>query len=68
MFFLLCAYYKHLYNRCIPYRLVKTKDQHVDKEKRIEVLMVSSPNRNDMVFPKVLNLFFSSSCSDFDIK
>ncbi|CAH1437830.1 unnamed protein product [Lactuca virosa] len=41
-----------LVSGCIPYRLVKTKDQHVDKEKRIEVLMVSSPNRNDMVFPK----------------
>lgn len=39
----------HLYNRCIPYRQDKTKD-----ENRIEVLMVSSPNRDDMVFPKVL--------------
>ncbi|KAJ0908900.1 putative NUDIX hydrolase domain-containing protein [Helianthus annuus] len=36
-----------LVSGCIPYRLDKTKDQN-----RIEVLMVSSPNRDDMVFPK----------------
>nr|XP_043634551.1 nudix hydrolase 13, mitochondrial isoform X1 [Erigeron canadensis] len=36
-----------LVSGCIPYRLAKTKDQN-----RIEVLMVSSPNRDDMVFPK----------------
>ncbi|KAJ0704443.1 putative NUDIX hydrolase domain-containing protein [Helianthus annuus] len=38
---------QHLYNRCIPFRLTKTEDQD-----KIEVLMVSSPNRDDMVFPK----------------
>ncbi|KAK9061626.1 hypothetical protein SSX86_018808 [Deinandra increscens subsp. villosa] len=36
-----------LVSGCIPYRLAKTKDQN-----QIEVLMVSSPNRDDMVFPK----------------
>ncbi|XP_076887117.1 nudix hydrolase 13, mitochondrial-like [Bidens hawaiensis] len=36
-----------LVSGCIPYRQDKTKD-----ENRIEVLMVSSPNRDDMVFPK----------------
>lgn len=41
-----------LVSGCIPYRLVKIKDQHNDKENKIQVLMVSSPNRDDMVFPK----------------
>lgn len=36
-----------LVSGCIPYRLAKTEDQN-----RIEVLMVSSPKRDDMVFPK----------------
>ncbi|KAL8247215.1 hypothetical protein R6Q59_008431 [Mikania micrantha] len=36
-----------LVSGCIPYRLAKTKEQN-----KIEVLMVSSPNRDDMVFPK----------------
>lgn len=36
-----------LVSGCIPYRHVKSKDQN-----RIEVLMISSPNRDDMVFPK----------------
>ncbi|XP_076923454.1 nudix hydrolase 13, mitochondrial-like [Bidens hawaiensis] len=36
-----------LVSGCIPYRLVKTEDQE-----KIELLMVSSPNRDDMVFPK----------------
>ncbi|XP_076925827.1 nudix hydrolase 13, mitochondrial-like [Bidens hawaiensis] len=36
-----------LVSGCIPYRLVKTEDLE-----KIEVLMVSSPNRDDMVFPK----------------
>lgn len=40
------------YNRCIPYRLTE-EDKDVDRENRIEVLMISSPNRSDLVFPKV---------------
>ncbi|XP_071734920.1 nudix hydrolase 13, mitochondrial-like [Rutidosis leptorrhynchoides] len=36
-----------LVSGCIPYRLAKSSDQN-----SIEVLMVSSPNRDDMVFPK----------------
>ncbi|XP_022751824.1 nudix hydrolase 12, mitochondrial-like [Durio zibethinus] len=40
-----------LVSGCIPYRLTKD-DKDVDKENRIEVLMVSSPNRSDLVFPK----------------
>ncbi|TXG54973.1 hypothetical protein EZV62_020229 [Acer yangbiense] len=41
------------YNRCIPYRLTKDEDdQNNDIETRIEVIMVSSPNRTDLVFPK----------------
>ncbi|XP_024988611.1 nudix hydrolase 12, mitochondrial-like isoform X2 [Cynara cardunculus var. scolymus] len=41
-----------LVSGCIPYRLAKTEDQRINVKNRIEVLMVSSPNRNDMVFPK----------------
>ncbi|KAE8100092.1 hypothetical protein FH972_018019 [Carpinus fangiana] len=47
------AYSLDAYNRCIPYRLSKEdKDQSGEKEKCIEVLMISSPNRDDLVFPK----------------
>ncbi|XP_033128606.1 nudix hydrolase 13, mitochondrial isoform X3 [Brassica rapa] len=39
--------------RCIPYRLVKDEeDSSVDLENKLQVLMVSSPNRHDLVFPK----------------
>lgn len=42
-----------LVSGCIPYRLRKDdEDQNNDIENRIEVLMVSSPNRTDLVFPK----------------
>ena len=41
-------------NRCIPYRLIENHEDHsTDLEKSIEVLMISSPNRSDLVFPKV---------------
>jgi len=43
-------------NRCIPYRWKKGKvDQMGDAEEIIEVLMISSPKRDDLVFPKVLS-------------
>ncbi|KAJ7976320.1 Nudix hydrolase [Quillaja saponaria] len=42
-----------LVSGCIPYRFREdTKDDMSDTEKIIEVLMVSSPNRDDLVFPK----------------
>lgn len=42
-----------LVSGCIPYRLSKEeKDQSGEKENCIEVLMISSPNRDDLVFPK----------------
>lgn len=42
-----------LVSGCIPYRLVKDDEGHcINLEKRVEVLMISSPNRDDMVFPK----------------
>lgn len=45
-------------NRCIPYRLVgNNKDQPFELENSIEVLMISSPNRDDLVFPKVPGLY-----------
>ncbi|XVE84257.1 hypothetical protein DITRI_Ditri16bG0156200 [Diplodiscus trichospermus] len=40
-----------LVSGCIPYRMTKD-DSNVDMENRIEVLMISSPNRSDLVFPK----------------
>lgn len=39
-----------LVSGCIPYRLTKDDDEGLCH--RIKVLMVSSPNRNDLVFPK----------------
>lgn len=51
-------------NRCIPYRLREDKeDCSSNIENRIQVLMVSSPSRNDLVFPKVY-IFLSSHISD----
>ncbi|OVA09708.1 NUDIX hydrolase domain [Macleaya cordata] len=42
-----------LVSGCIPYRIKKdVEDDTVDSENRLEVLMVSSPNREDLVFPK----------------
>ncbi|KAG2261439.1 hypothetical protein Bca4012_013809 [Brassica carinata] len=43
-----------LVSGCIPYRLVKDEeeDSSVDLENKLQVLMVSSPNRHDLVFPK----------------
>lgn len=50
-------------NRCIPYRLIEDSDEvhddQCDIENKIEVLMVSSPNRDDLVFPKVYNFIHS---------
>ncbi|KAF8390762.1 hypothetical protein HHK36_025289 [Tetracentron sinense] len=38
---------------CIPYRLEKDgEDYSCDLGNRLKVLMISSPNRNDLVFPK----------------
>lgn len=45
--------------RCIPYRLRKEDEEEKDDlENRIEVVMVSSPNRTDLVFPKVWPCLF----------
>ncbi|PSS18259.1 Nudix hydrolase [Actinidia chinensis var. chinensis] len=41
-----------LVSGCIPYRVAKHDDHHGDSEHKIEVLMISSPNRDDLVFPK----------------
>ncbi|CAH8252127.1 unnamed protein product [Arabidopsis lyrata] len=45
-----------LVSGCIPYRLIKAdeieEDSSVDFVNKLEVLMVSSPNRHDLVFPK----------------
>ncbi|XP_077227327.1 nudix hydrolase 13, mitochondrial-like [Tasmannia lanceolata] len=42
-----------LVSGCIPYRLKKNVDDHTGGlEDRLEVLMISSPNRHDLVFPK----------------
>ncbi|KAK4788323.1 hypothetical protein SAY86_019642 [Trapa natans] len=44
-----------LVSGCIPYRLVKDNEYHnigSSIENGVEVLMVSSPNRDDLVFPK----------------
>ncbi|KAG2301567.1 hypothetical protein Bca52824_030218 [Brassica carinata] len=43
-----------LVSGCIPYRVVKDEDDSsVDFENKLQVLMVSSPNRHDLVFPKL---------------
>ncbi|ESQ35533.1 hypothetical protein EUTSA_v10008801mg [Eutrema salsugineum] len=45
-----------LVSGCIPYRLIKDveteEDTSADFVNKLEVLMVSSPNRHDLVFPK----------------
>ncbi|KDP41877.1 hypothetical protein JCGZ_26895 [Jatropha curcas] len=43
-----------LVSGCIPYRLIKDNDEQSndDIENKIQVLMISSPNRTDLVFPK----------------
>ncbi|CAH2038036.1 unnamed protein product [Thlaspi arvense] len=46
-----------LVSGCIPYRLIKDEETEedttsVDFVNKLEVLMVSSPNRHDLVFPK----------------
>ncbi|OMO85592.1 hypothetical protein CCACVL1_10090 [Corchorus capsularis] len=42
-----------LVSGCIPYRLTKEDDKEdMEMENRVEVLMISSPNRSDLVFPK----------------
>ncbi|KAG7563641.1 NUDIX hydrolase-like domain superfamily [Arabidopsis suecica] len=44
-----------LVSGCIPYRLVKDEEEDstsVDFENKLQVLMISSPNRHDLVFPK----------------
>ncbi|XP_022989718.1 nudix hydrolase 13, mitochondrial [Cucurbita maxima] len=44
-----------LVSGCIPFRLIEDSDEvhdQCDIENKIEVLMVSSPNRDDLVFPK----------------
>ncbi|KFK33591.1 hypothetical protein AALP_AA5G033800 [Arabis alpina] len=43
-----------LVSGCIPYRVVKDEEESssVDFENKLQVLMVSSPNRLDLVFPK----------------
>ncbi|KAA8530047.1 hypothetical protein F0562_004756 [Nyssa sinensis] len=42
-----------LVSGCIPYRLAKDDGVHNnDLESRLEVLMISLPNRDDLVFPK----------------
>lgn len=43
-------------NRCIPYKL---EDHNCNMEKTLLVLMVSTPNRDDLVFPKVSIYFLS---------
>lgn len=41
-------------SRCIPYRLKQSvENRGGDWSNRLEVLMISSPNRHDLVFPKV---------------
>ncbi|KAJ8759372.1 hypothetical protein K2173_006892 [Erythroxylum novogranatense] len=37
---------------CIPYKLVVEKDKYSNAEKDIIVLMISTPSREDLVFPK----------------
>jgi hypothetical protein len=45
------------FNRCIPYRWRKVNADQIGKtEEMIEVLMISSPKRDDLVFPKVLDI------------
>ncbi|KAI4375427.1 hypothetical protein MLD38_013293 [Melastoma candidum] len=42
-----------LVSGCIPYRVVEEEEEEERRTaKRVEVLMVTSPNRDDLVFPK----------------
>ncbi|GMH06900.1 hypothetical protein Nepgr_008740 [Nepenthes gracilis] len=41
-----------LVSGCIPYRLRKEDDRSSCQEDRLEVVMISSPNRDHLVFPK----------------
>lgn len=56
---LIMSYTYGTYNRCIPYRItedINDEDQSSssdNSENKIQVLMVSSPDRDDRVFPKV---------------
>lgn len=57
---LIMSYTYGTYNRCIPYRItedINDEDQSSSSsaniENKIQVLMVSSPDRDDRVFPKV---------------
>ncbi|KAI3860584.1 hypothetical protein MKW92_029806 [Papaver armeniacum] len=46
--------------RCIPYKIKKDGEgDTVDCESRLELLMVSSPGREDLVFPKLCTCLFS---------
>lgn len=40
--------------RCIPYKFEKNdENKNCKMEKKVLVLMISTPNRDDLVFPKV---------------
>ncbi|XP_013584329.1 PREDICTED: nudix hydrolase 12, mitochondrial-like isoform X3 [Brassica oleracea var. oleracea] len=65
-----------LVSGCIPYRLIKDEgseeDTSVEFVNKLQLLMVSSPNRHDLVFPKEVPLGVwefrskSSSCNEED--
>lgn len=47
-----------IYTRCIPYMLIKEEDAEEkscqqDVLGRLQVLMISTPKRSDLIFPKV---------------
>jgi diphosphoinositol-polyphosphate diphosphatase len=46
--------------RCVPYRVKKDEGNPCslgdDRGQLVEVLMISTPNHTDMVFPKVTSL------------
>lgn len=45
-------------NRRVPFRLKQIVENLGDLENRLSVLMISSPNHDDLVFPKVLSCSF----------
>lgn len=50
-----CTYLFGAKNRCIPYKLEQNVvGSHSNSEKKVLVLMISTPGRDDLVFPKVL--------------
>jgi hypothetical protein len=50
----LYTYLSRANNSCIPYRLEQNVEGcHGSSENKLLVLMISSPNRDDLVFPKV---------------